>query len=271
MLRWTEDQLREAVAGADSFTEVLRRFELRAAGGNFHQLNVWVARWAISTEHFTHGGDRFAPIRRNAVPLEKVLVEHSTYKRSLLKQRLYEGGLKARWCEMCGQGEEWRGRRMSLILDHVNGIHDDNRLENLRVVCPNCNATLPTHCGGNRPSARVPRSCALCSEKFRPKYGTQLYCSRSCASRVSQRSRRKVERPPYERLLHEIATSSWSAVGRKYGVSCNAVRKWVQMEQRLRAEAAEAAARGEATNGEPERRSNAAEAPARAAIRRGAL
>lgn len=48
--------LREAVAAADSFTEVLHRFELRSAGGNFQQLNVWLARWAISTEHFTHGG-----------------------------------------------------------------------------------------------------------------------------------------------------------------------------------------------------------------------
>jgi uncharacterized protein YjcR len=52
--------------------------------------------------------------------------------------------------------------------------------------------------------------------------------------------------------LEEIATSSWSAVGRKYGVSCNAVRKWVQMEQRLRAEAAEAAARHDAEGVAPE-------------------
>jgi hypothetical protein len=86
-------------------------------------------------------------------------------------------------------------------------------------------------------------------EEFRPKYGAQLYCSRTCASRASQRSRRRVERPPYERLLEEIATSSWSAVGRKYGVSCNAVRKWVQMEQRLRAEAAEGRAEAMASPG----------------------
>ncbi|MDQ3629673.1 MAG: hypothetical protein M3417_00040, partial [Actinomycetota bacterium] len=66
---------------------------------------------------------------------------------------------------------------------------------------------------------------------------------------------RKVERPPYEQLLEEIATSSWSAVGRRYGVSCNAVRKWVQMEQRLRAEASEAEAPGSgASVGTVERR-----------------
>lgn len=49
----------------------------------------------------------------------------------------------------CGQGEEWMGKKMSLILDHINGVHDDNRIQNLRIVCPNCNATLDTHCGKN--------------------------------------------------------------------------------------------------------------------------
>jgi hypothetical protein len=46
---------------------------------------------------------------------------------------------------MC-QGEEWVGKKMSLILDHINGVNNDNRIEN-RIVCPNCNATLDTHCG----------------------------------------------------------------------------------------------------------------------------
>lgn len=74
------------------------------------------------------------------------MVENSNYSRQSLKRRLYNTGLKERECELCGQGEEWMGKRMSLILDHINGINNDNRLENLRIVCPNCNATLPTHC-----------------------------------------------------------------------------------------------------------------------------
>jgi ribosomal protein S27AE len=64
-----------------------------------------------------------------------------------LKERLFNEGLKDRQCEQCGQGELWRGRSMSLILDHINGIPDDNRIENLQIVCPNCAATLDTHCG----------------------------------------------------------------------------------------------------------------------------
>jgi hypothetical protein len=46
---------------------------------------------------------------------------------------------------------------MSLIIDHINGVGDDNRLENLQIVCPNCAATLDTHCGRkNRSTGPAP-------------------------------------------------------------------------------------------------------------------
>ena len=80
---------------------------------------------------------------------------------------------------MCGLGEEWRGRRMALILDHVNGVGDDNRIENLRIVCPNCAATLDTHCG--RQNRRyADRACLHCGEPFHARTPQQRYCSRRC-------------------------------------------------------------------------------------------
>ena len=83
--RYTDEDVRRAVAGARSLSEALRTLGLRPAGGN-----------------------------------------HATLKRPI--------------CELCGQGEMWRGRPMALILDHVNGVPTDNRLTNLRIVCPNCAA-----------------------------------------------------------------------------------------------------------------------------------
>lgn len=231
------------VAVSDSLTGVLKHFGLRPAGGNHRHLRSWIDRWGIPTDHFTYGGDRLAAHRVVARPLEEVLVEHSTYARGTLKKRLYAEGLKDRRCELCGQGEEWRGEPLSLILDHINGVADDNRLENLRIVCPNCNATLSTHCGRNTPRTRTERPCALCQRLFMPNSAAQRYCSRACGQRNRERptgprpEQRKVERPPYAQLLHEIETSSWSAVGRRYGVSCNAVRKWVQAYQTAAAEA----------------------------------
>ena len=61
---------------------------------------------------------------------------------------------------------------MALILDHINGVADDNRLENLQIVCPNCAATLDTHCGraNRRPLEEYP--CERCGTAFRPRYRT---------------------------------------------------------------------------------------------------
>ena len=140
---------------------------------------------------------------------------------------------------MCGLGEEWRGRRMALILDHVNGVGDDNRFENLRIVCPNCAATLDTHCGRQNRRYRGSRLPALRRVVPCPRRRAQRYCSRGCNVNAHRPERalaqRRVERPPYEQLLAEVAAAGWSAVGRKYGVSDNAVRKWVRAYERERA------------------------------------
>lgn len=164
-----------------------------------------------------------------------ILVEHSTYNRADLKRRLFETDLKARVCELCGQGEIWNGRRIALILDHINGVRDDNRLENLRIVCPNCAAGLDTHCGRN---ARLPikeARCGVCREHFEVRYSRQRFCSIQCAGKgkrnpqrgVPKLSRRKVARPPRDQLVAEVEALGFSAVGRKYGVSDNAIRKWL--------------------------------------------
>jgi hypothetical protein len=137
--RSTEQEVRELAPQVTSLTEILRHVGLRPAGGNHRLLRRWIEKWGIPTDHFI-GTPR--PPRREPIPLEAVLVPGSPYQRSQLKKRLYDTGLKQRMCELCRQGEVWRGRPMSLILDHVNGIADDNRLENLRIVCPNCAATL---------------------------------------------------------------------------------------------------------------------------------
>ncbi len=141
---------------------------------------------------------------------------------------------------MCGQDENWNGGTMSMILDHINGVRDDHRIENLRIVCPNCAATLPTHCGRKNRIRRTRRRCRRCRRSFVPSSASQRYCSRECGVRWDRsgfRGRpkpalRKAERPPYEKLLAEIEATSYLAVGRKYGVSDNAVRKWVRFYER---------------------------------------
>src|SRR6185312_13086105 len=244
-LRYTEDEAREAIAASLSFAEALRRLGMGWTGGNYRTLRKWALAWGVSTDHFDPDEARRRALRRSPTPLEDVLVKGSTYSRGKLKQRLYDTGLKQRRCELCGQGEEWRGRRMALILDHVNGDPLDNRLENLQIVCPNCAATLDTHCGRKLARSPEPRACRRCGTSFVPRTARQSYCSRECGQRWERTGRpipgaRRVVRPPYEQLLAEISDTNWSAVGRKYAVSANAIRKWVRDYERERAESVEA-------------------------------
>jgi hypothetical protein len=241
--RFREQHLRDAIATSMSWAETLRRLQYQSAGGNWKTLKKYAEIWRISTAHFDPGAARRRGLRRISTPLSEILVENSSYSRNHLKDRLFSAGLKARRCELCGQGGIWRGRRMALILDHVNGVPNDNRIENLRILCPNCAATLDTHCGSKNRKPPAVRSCARCGTTFIPKYIQHRYCSQYCGQRwdrtarfcgVPQPHRRKVERPPYDQLLREIEETSYLAVGRRYGVSDNAVRKWVRFYERER-------------------------------------
>ena len=95
-----------------------------------------------ATEHFFKEQDK--------VFLEGKLICNSTLKQHLLLYKEYK-------CEICGLGGEWQGKPMVLILDHINGNPTDNRLENLRFVCPNCNSQLPTFAGRNKGNGRFYR------------------------------------------------------------------------------------------------------------------
>jgi len=79
-----------------------------------------------------------------------VFVADSSYPRHRLKDRILKQGLIRYECVCCGLGPEWQGKPMPLILDHINGKNNDNRLRNLRFVCSNCDTQLPTYKSKNR-------------------------------------------------------------------------------------------------------------------------
>jgi hypothetical protein len=230
---YTDDDLRRAVAESLSCADVLRRFGLAPRGGNYKTIKHHVRRLGLDTSHWLGRGHlRGKPrpwLAGFARPLSDILKDGSHVANSgSLKRRLISEGFLDERCARCGL-TEWLDAPISLHLDHANGQNTDNRLENLRLLCPNCHSQTDTYCGKNwgkylglkRAKPKEPvRAPAPPPEPLPP--GWQLTPRKT-----------KITWPADAELRRMVDSSSVLAVGRALGVSDNAVRKRLLRAERL--------------------------------------
>lgn len=86
--------------------------------------------------------------------MESVFVKDSKTSRSVIRKNIISKNLIPYVCSFCKNKGEWFGKELSLHLDHINGVNNDNRIENLRFLCPNCHATTSTYVGKNKFSSK---------------------------------------------------------------------------------------------------------------------
>jgi len=223
-MKYSKEEIQTAVSSSFTITQALNNLGLRFAGANNRQFKKWVEYYSIDISHFDPkkviAEKLKKTISERTLSLDSILTENSSYGRGHLKNRLFNSGLKEKKCECCGNGEEWMGKKMFLIIDHINGIWNDNRIENLRILCPNCNATLDTHGGKNAKKEKITYYCTCGEKKNKYSIGC-IKCSRE--------SRRVLkDRPNKEQLYIDVYNLGYLATGRKYGVSDNAIRKWMK-------------------------------------------
>lgn len=151
--KWTIQQLKIAAKESKSLRQILFKIGLIPAGGNYEQIKKYLKDNKIDTGHLTgkawNRGMR-GLVSKATRSLSEILVRDRNYQSHKLRLRLFRDKIKEKKCELCGWAQVSKDGRLPLELNHINGEHSDNRLENLQILCPNCHSLQPTHRGRNR-------------------------------------------------------------------------------------------------------------------------
>ena len=134
----TDEEFALIVKESKSIAECERKLGYNAYSGCVAtKIKERIALLNLDVEHFEN------TLKHLRKP-ENIFVENSTACQSVMRKYFIKGEYIEYRCSICGQEPEWQGKPLTLILDHINGINNDHRLENLRWVCPNCNQQLDT-------------------------------------------------------------------------------------------------------------------------------
>ena len=217
------EKFQQLLNTSNSFVDILIKIGLDPYNGNHKTLNHRIKEegFDISILEKNRRKSREKHMKslleKKTYKLEDILVENSKYGSHHLKNKLISQNILKNECSICKNNGEWFGKKLSLQLDHINGINNDNRLENLRLLCPNCHSQTETFSGKRHKKYNF---CKDCGEKVQ-KQSTRCF---KCSSKNNGVNQRKFE-VSKEELKNLITKYPMTKVGKILGVSDNAVRK----------------------------------------------
>lgn len=154
-MKYNEQELLEAVSKATSIRTCLKILGRVPKGGNYKILKSYLDKFNIDYSHFTGKGWRKGKtFKTERKKLDQILCKNSTYKSgspyqsSKIKELLFKNKIKDRKCEICNI-EKWRGKDLSFELHHIDGDSQNNELQNLQILCPNCHSLTENFRGKN--------------------------------------------------------------------------------------------------------------------------
>jgi hypothetical protein len=218
---WTKEEFEDAVNKSQSIQGALLRLgDVTRSYNTFHRYEKF---WNVDTSHFCGQvlSGKSTKGRVHKIPLEQILVKNSTYHSGTgLKNRLLDANLIKNECSEC-KLVKWNGKNITLQLDHINGDHWDHRLENLRILCPNCHSQTETYCtrgvGSHNPRFR---KCKCGSDI--------LYSSNTC--RACSKRNKKIMWPNNNWIIEALNGSNFLALSKQLGVSDVAIRNHLKRE-----------------------------------------
>lgn len=227
-----KDDLQKALDESSTYLQVLKKvipWISGNQGAQYRGLHKRISELGLSKEKFDENAKRYwgdehpLKLRQHGIdiriPNELVFCKESKADRTTLKRRIFSDKIFENKCSECGCLPIWNGKKLTIHLDHINGDNTDHRIENLRMLCPNCHSQTETF--GGRHHRKKFRICPKCGGLLRTKE------SKLCSSCNRKSQKQRLFNPSKESLEQSLCNAKWnfSFVGRSFGVSSTAIHK----------------------------------------------
>lgn len=239
--KYTKEDFIAAVGSSTSIRQVLIKLNVVEAGGNYQVANNYIKKLGLDISHFTglaHAKGKKFP--EKARPIEDYLSNKHSIQSHQLRKKLLNAGLFEHKCYCCGN-IEWNQKPIPLELEHINGDHRDNNLNNLTLLCPNCHAQTETYRGKKLRKPKTEKHEVEIRKIERKKVERQVVkqtcidCNKDisehairCKSCKSKNQENKINWPTVDELKKHLETKSYVQLGKELGVSDNAIRKRIK-------------------------------------------
>lgn len=245
----SDENFIEAIKNSFSIAEALRKIGMSNFGSAYIFFKKRAQELNIDTSHFIGRGHRQGKtfVSNKRVPLVQILIKDSNKPlRTAYKRRLIEEGLLEEKCIICSLEPVWCKKKLVLQIDHINGDCLDHRIENLRLLCPNCHSQTDTFCfGSSTLLSKTERTCGV----IRPRKEKVQYFCNMCGKEIKRsdskycgecyRLHRKELQTPFDRakkiiwpsieeLSSRLSEVSYLQLAKELGISDNAIRKHIK-------------------------------------------
>lgn len=216
---WTEEEFIEAVKNSTNYSQVMRKLKIGIHGNNHKTIKRWISNLQLDISHFCKPVPPGPTIRKT---FDECFCVGSVTGRGFLKRTILAKNLFPYECSICHLSS-WLDQKITLQLDHINGVNNDHRLENLRFLCPNCHSQTPTFAGKRVNNYLPEKFCPDCASPIKPDRQRCRKCSLKANPPPQHMS--KIQWPEPEILLQRVKESSYVKVGKELGVSDSGVRR----------------------------------------------
>jgi hypothetical protein len=218
----TKDELIILIENSKSIKEILLKIGYKNTGTYLYNVfNNLLKKYDINDPKYK---PRPSNIDYKNYELNEIFIENSNFKnRNSIKKKLLKYKILEYKCAKCSISN-WLDHPITLQLEHKNGINNDNRIENLEFLCPNCHSQTSTYCGRN---IKFEENFCKCGDRISRKKSKCRKCILEKMKETNFNNRKIKNRPSLEEISSNVKEHGYSKTGRIYGVSDNTIRKWL--------------------------------------------